>query len=211
MDIRGQKLVITVDFDDVIVPTAVEMIDIYNSMFDQNVDVAHFYSEPGLETWGEDDISVIQERIEQIIPIIDARAFTPTKDAIWGLRELGKAGHEIHILTSRDQLRSKITTQVLRTYYSGYIDSLTFTNQFVSENRFSGEKISKGLVSHALGADLHIDDHIKHGHDVLDMGVPLAFVFGHQPWNADFKARPGLEQHIGWRPIVGRVNQLAAA
>jgi hypothetical protein len=208
---RRQNLIMTVDFDDVIVPTAVEMVNLYNSMFKQDVDVAHFYSEPNLETWGESDMSVIRRRIEQIIPIIDARAFTPTNDALWGIRELAKAGNEIHILTSRDQLRAKVTTQVLRTYYSGYIDSLTFTNQYVSESRFSGEKINKGLVSHALGADLHIDDHIKHGHDVLDMGVPLAFVFGEQPWNSNFNARPGLEKYVGWRPVVERVNELAAA
>lgn len=208
---RGETFDITIDFDDVIVPTAVEMMEIYNEMFNQQVDVAHFYSGPTLETWGTDDMTIIQNRIEQIIPIIDAKAVVPTDEAIWGIRELVRDGHRPHILTSRDQLRSKVTTGILRTYYSGYIESLTFTNQFVSEDRWAGERIGKGVVSHGLGAKLHIDDHVKHGYDVLDMGTPFAFVFGDTPWNKDCEQRLGLERHPGWYSIVERVRQLAAA
>lgn len=208
---RKETFDITVDFDDVIVPTAVEMVDIYNEMYNQQLDVAHFYSEPTVDTWGTDDMTVIQNRIEQIIPLIDARAVVPTNEALWGIRELARDGHGIHMLTSRDELRTRVTTQVLRTYYSGYIDSLTFTNQFVSVERCVGERISKGLVSHALGAKLHIDDHTKHGHDVLDMGTPWAFVFGEYPWNREMEHRLGLERHPGWYSVVGRVRQLATA
>lgn len=205
-----QSFDITVDFDDVIVPTAKLTMDFYNEMFDQQVDVAHFYTSPTIDTWGTDDLTIIQHRLEQIFAIIDRDTLAPTNDALWGMRELAKDGHRPHIVTSRDLSRKKITSQILQTYYSGYIESLTFTSQFVSEERLLGQRISKGLVSKALGARLHIDDHIRHGHDVLDMGVPSAFVFGNQPWNQQSEQRTGLERHLGWRSVVERVRYLAA-
>lgn len=208
---RKETFDITIDFDDVIVPTAVEMMDIYYELFSQRVDVAHFYTDPTLETWGTDDISLVQSRIEQIIPIIDTKAVVPTSDAIWGIQELARDGHRIHILSSRDQLRAKVTAAVLRTYYSGYISSLTLTNQFVSESRYVGEKVGKGVISSGLGAKIHVDDHTKHAYDVLDAGVPYAFVFGETPWNRKLEQRVGLERHPNWYPLVERVRQLAAA
>lgn len=61
---KERRLVITIDCDDVLVPTAYKVLDHYRDEFGHEVNPAHFY-ESTAEDWGVHDLKHVNRRIEQ--------------------------------------------------------------------------------------------------------------------------------------------------
>lgn len=200
-----RRLVITIDCDDVLVPTAYKVLDHYKDEFGHEVDPALFYIGTA-QDWGLSDLKHVNRRIEQYFRSkkFHHESRTPYPEATIAIPALARH-HELHLVTGRGKFMEKSTAELIDEYFPDCFASLIHTNYF--KKRF---RMTKGQVCKDLAADVHIDDHVEHCHSVLDAGVEGAILFGEYPWNRTVKRRRGLARCINWDATVRKVDQIAA-
>ena len=201
-----RHLVLSFDFDDVIVPTAYKVLDHYRNIYGHTVDPARFY-EGTAEDWGVTEFGDINLRIEKYFHsknfLLDSR--TPDPAALIAIPALARK-HELHIVTGRGKFMEKATSSLIDEHFPDCFQSVTHTNFF--KRRF---RRTKGQVCQELGADIHIDDHLVHCESVLDSGIEHAFAYGDYEWNRMEIIRNGLRRCLDWDSILKGVDEVAAA
>lgn len=203
---KERRLVITIDCDDVLVPTAYKVLDHYRDEFGHEVNPAHFY-ESTAEDWGVHDLKHVNRRIEQYFRSkkFHHEGKIPYPEATVAIPALARH-HELHLVTGRGKFMERSTAELIDEYFPNCFTSLVHTNYF--KKRF---RQTKGQVCRDLSADIHIDDHTEHCENVLDAGIESAILFGEYPWNRTVKLRQGLARCVDWVSTVEEVSRIAAS
>ncbi|MFZ2544492.1 MAG: hypothetical protein WAW80_00775 [Candidatus Saccharimonadales bacterium] len=208
-----RRLVIAIDCDDVMVPTAYKTLNHYGEKYGHAVDPAAFY-EGTAEDWGVTELKEASKRIENYFRSNDFRDFAkvPFPEAVVAIPALARV-HELHLVTGRADFMEQTTQEMVDEYFPECFQSVVHTNFF--KDRF---RRTKGQVCREIGAHVLIDDHIVHGHSVIDDGVENAIIFGDYPWNErdyhpewsmDDKLRPGLVRVSDWNRALLEVDRIA--
>lgn len=202
---KERRLVITIDCDDVLVPTAYKLMNHYKDEFGHDVDPAYFYSSMP-EVWGVQDSRYVNRRIEQYFRSkkFHHEGRMPYPEATIAIPALAR-NHELHLVTGRAKFMERSTAELIDEHFPHCFASLVHTNYF--RKRF---RQTKGQVCKDLAANIHIDDHSDHCENVLDEGIENAILFGEYPWNRTTKLRQGLARCVDWNATVKEVAQIAA-
>jgi len=189
-----KRLVIAIDCDDVIVPTAPMIIDHYNKTYGTNVELKDFYSND-LSAWGAESDQSAKDRVDLYLESVEYQNAEPFIEAIEAIRKLGEH-HELHLVTGRADFLSAATEEMLSLHFPGLFKSLEFTNFFGQNPR------SKGDVCTQLSADYLIEDHLHHAKVVAECGTQV-LLFGEYPWNQTDEPLPANVQRVqGWSGVV---------
>lgn len=191
-----ERLTIAVDCDDVLVPTAEQIVAAYNRDYGTQLELKDFYSPASLDTWGTDDEKIAIERVGQFLRSDEHAAMQPNPEAIKAIASLALS-HELHLVTGRSDYLEPVTQQTIDTYFHGCFTSIEHTNYFEGN-----KKRSKGEVCAALGADVLIDDHIVHGESVLESGLRRVIIFGNYPWNQADGLPEGMVRCNNWPAVI---------
>ncbi len=206
--VAKRRLIIAVDCDDVLVPTAAAIINDYNHRFNTSLELSDFYSVDANIRWGTTDRDVVMKRVSEFLHSEEHAEVRPFPDAVTAIAELAKV-HELHLVTGRAGFLDQMTKHTIDTYFPGCFQSIEHTNFIVASD--SGlQTRSKGEVCAQLGADVLIDDHIVHGESVLEAGVQRVIVFGSYPWNQGDIPASGMVRCVDWSSVVQEINQIAA-
>ena len=76
-----KKLVIAIDCDDVLVPTAQSIIDDYNRRFGTELNLGHMYSPVSLEAWGTNSKDEAIERVNDFLRSNEHAQIAPYPEA----------------------------------------------------------------------------------------------------------------------------------
>lgn len=165
----AKKLIIAIDCDYVLVPSTEHIVRMYNEKCGTNVqlDGAHSSSNPDWQASREE----IAERIYDIQLSDEYVDIAPWADAVDVCRELS-GEHELHLVTARPGRIMAVTIGMLEKYFPGVF----------SEIEHVGLDGNKGDICHRLGADVLIDDNLKHLHTAKECGVKNLIWFGDYPW-----------------------------
>ncbi len=201
-----RRLVIAVDCDDVLIPTAEAIINDYNDRFGTALELKDMYKPATLETWGTDDDDVAIERVYDFLRSEAHAAIVPEPEAVRAVKELA-VRHELHLVTGRASFLEELTREMLNRYFEGCFTSIEHTNFIVSSTNVSARR-SKGDVCKAIGANLLIDDHVQHGHSVLEAELERVIVFGDYPWNQNETLVEGMVRCHDWTGVLKEVEKL---
>lgn len=195
-----RSLTIAVNCDDVLLPSTEYIVNIYNKMFGTSVrvDGAHL---PGNNDWGADR-EVVHQRIDGIQRSREYGLVKPFEAAIEVVRRLATS-HELHLVTARQPSVVVVTQQMLDIY---------FTDFFVAIEHV-GMEGTKGDICARIGADVLIDDNVKHLQNAYEHGMSHDGLlwFGDYPWQAEqaqIAGRPPVRCK-SWGDIERVINQLA--
>jgi len=199
----SERLIIAIDCDDVLIPTAEAIIAAYNRDYGTNLQLKDFYSTARHEAWGTNDEKVAIDRVGLFLRSEEHARIKPDLEAIAAVGRLALK-HELHLVTGRSDYLESITKAMLGRYFPECFTSIEHTNYFEGQR-----KRSKGEVCAQLKADVLIDDHIAHGESVLASGLKEVIVFGDYPWNQAQSLPQGMTRCADWQVTeeeIGRIS-----
>lgn len=198
----SKRLVIAVDCDDVLMPTAERIVTAYNRDYGTHLQLEHFYSPATLDTWGTDNDQVAIERVGRFLRSSEFAGLEPYPEAILAIQKFA-ANHELHLVTGRPDYLEPVTRKTLDQYFPGCFMSVEHTSYYEGKN-----KRSKGEVCAKLNADVLVDDHIAHGMSVLESGLQAVIVFGQYAWNQG-NILPGMTRCADWLFVESEIDRIA--
>jgi 5'(3')-deoxyribonucleotidase len=169
-----KKVVIAIDFDDVVVPTAPQAIQLYNKKYGTSIALKDVYSKD-LHVWGVESDEDAVERMHAVLRTDEYKTLAPLQETVAVITSLAQQ-YELHLVTGRSDFLTEATQQTLTRWLPDIFTSVEFTNFFGPNPR------SKAEVCRQLGADLLIDDHLHHAEVVAAEGIEV-LLFGDLPWN----------------------------
>ncbi len=190
-----KKLVIAFDLDDVIVETAQDIIDHYNSRFGTKVTLQDYYDDDLTGVWGTEDRKMAVKRVNDYIETPEYYESLPIQQAISVITWLNRH-HELHILTGRPDFTEEATKNWLAKHFPDIFKTVTFT-YFYGEG---AQKRSKGDICRQLGVDVLIDDHLGHALSAAEAGAKV-LLFGDYPWNRSNNLPDSIRRVRNWHEV----------
>lgn len=201
----GRRLVIAIDCDDVLVPSAQDVITAYNNQFGTDLTLTDWYKPVTYSQWGTSEEGVAIARVHEYMRSFEHAQLIPDPKAVMAVRELVKH-HELHLVTGRPEYMEATTMKMLGIYFPGYFQSIEHTNFHAVGDKKSR---TKGEVCAQIGANILIDDHIVHGESVIEAGVQRVMVFGDYPWNRREALPRGMVRCYDWKSVLREIDEFA--
>ena len=201
-----EQLIIAFDCDDVLVPTAQLHLDAYNAKYHTQVQPDDFYSDSLL---GAESEEIAAQRVDELLQSGATWNAAPDLETMRYVRKLAEAGHELHVVTGRQDFQQAETAYQLDTYYPGIFTSIEHTNMYAS-GKNAHLKRSKAEVCKSIGADILVDDHAGHVLDVLNHGLEKAILYGDYPYNRDVKLVDGMIRVVSMAQVYEEVMHIAS-
>ncbi len=206
---KKKKLIIAIDFDDVIVLTGNRQVEYYNETYRQSVHPRHFYSTATTETWGTDDDQLVIDRIAKHTMSEEFAQTPPTEESIQAIHHLAQY-HELHIVTGRPQSIEGATLATIDKYFKGCFKTVEHTNMY-TPSTLDLVRRAKGDVCKDLQVDIFIDDHVGHCRSVQEAGISEIIVFGDYDWNRHESLGPGMIRCVDWSAVLKEVERVSDA
>lgn len=197
LEAPSDRLVIGVDIDDVLFPTAQAIIDFYRSTYEVDVPVDQFYSkDPAI--WGVADYKEAIRRVQVFLHSDSYAHQAPIEGAVDGVTEMREAGAYLIPITGRDEVQAESTRESLGTFFPGlFNEPAVFTNYFSDKKRRT-----KDEVCHELGVDYQIDDYPAHLRGLAQYAIK-GVLFGGYPWARGHVATDMILHSDGWDSTPG--------
>lgn len=191
-----KRLVIAIDCDDVLISGTAHVLEAYNKAYGTHIRIenAHQSDNPDWET----DRDEVFRRIHRIQQSDQYARIAPSKDAIAVVKDLAKQ-HRLYVVSARHPEVLGVTEAMLATY---------FPDCFVSVEHVGSDR-SKGEVCAEIGADVMIDDNVKHLLSAQEAGVKKLLWFGSYPWQNYEEWVEGVDRCLSWGDVKREIKQLA--
>lgn len=205
----SRRLVIAIDCDDVLVPTAQAIIDDYNERFGTGVGFEHFYdtTDASLDVWGVESRDEAIERVAQFLHSDKHAAITPHPETVLAIKSLA-AQHELHLVSGRVDSLKPVTERLLQTHFPDCFKTIEHTN-FIAPLGSKVVRRSKGDICKAVSADMLIDDHPHHGNSALAAAVETVILFGDYAWNQLGALPKGMVHCKDWTSAIREIEAYA--
>lgn len=204
-----RRLVIAIDCDDVLMPTAEAILDDYNERFGTHVGFEHFYdtTDSSLHIWGVKSRDEAIGRVAEFLHSERHDNIVPDAEAIRAIPLLA-AQHELHLVSGRMDSLKPATERMLQTHFPGFFKSIEHTN-FITPLGSKLIRRSKGDLCKAINADILIDDHPHHGNSALAADIGRVILFGDYAWNK-LSILPNNMVHCrDWPKVIAEVERYA--
>jgi len=201
-DIKDEKakLVIGVDFDDVLFNFNDSLHAYHNAKYGTSVERKDIASYDIEKVWG----CTPEEAARKVFEFY----FAPDHDrtsivagAIEGVHKL-KKDHELHIISSRGDNIKDLTLRWIDQNFPGYFKSVNLTNLYFG---IADRAHSKAEVCKKLGVDVMIEDSLSQAEDVSSIGCKVILL--DCPWNQG-KLPDNVVRVYSWHEIVERIEKM---
>lgn len=196
------KPIIAVDIDDVLLDSAVSVIEHYNATWGTNATTDHWYVLHS-SVWNAPDSEEVLRRADEYLESEAYFQLQPFSEAVDALRALSER-YELHALTGRKDATARLTRQWLKRHFPGIFHSVTFTNMYDQT-----EVRSKGDICRQMGAEYLIDDYPAHCISAGAAGVRVV-LFGMYPWNRMVKLPEGVTRCNNWAAVLDYFEKVGA-
>lgn len=201
-----KRLTIAVDIDDVLARQVEGLVAFSNQRWGTALTVDDYDEDWGV-MWGVD----LEERTRRAaefhnLPI--SRSYGCVEGAYEVLQRLSSQHHLI-IATSRRLQMKADTFEWLDDHFPGIFsrDDIYFTGIWDSASEHSAAK-TKGELIEKIGADVLIDDQLKHCLAVAETGR-RALLFGVYNWNRQTVLPAGVERVVDWVEVEKAIERIA--
>ena len=191
---KNHRLVIAIDCDDVLLASTEFIVAAYNQQFGTNVLLKDAHASSNHQWKASSEI--VQSRINSIQHSPSYTALIPSQEAQNSVHQLAKT-HELHLVTARTRAVLSVTEQMIDSFFPG---CFTATEHI-------GPHTPKGDICTRIGADVLIDDNIKHLANAGHSEGRTLIWFGDYQWQ-DYTIIPeGVIRAPNWRQAVIAVNR----
>ena len=190
-----RRLVIAVDCDDVLTPSADKIVEMYNRQFGTNVSLAD--SQNSGADW-QASPGQIGDRIYDIQLTDEYLRVKPFQDAIEVCRRLAKS-HDLHLVTARPGRIMATTIAMLENHFKGIFQEIEHI----------GIDGNKGEICRNLQADALIDDNIRHLEAAKVCGVESLIWFGDYPWQDSLAPSSHTSRCRDWYEVEREIERVA--
>lgn len=168
-----KRLIISVDCDDVLVPSTEYIVRAYNQRYgtDVRLETAHSHKTND-DQWGADKMETMR-RIHEIQLTPEYASTAPFDEAVRSCRQLAR-WHKLHLITARADNLMSVTVDMLDQYFPGVFDRIEHL----------GIDGDKGEMCREIGAEVLVDDNKKHLIDARNHEVDGLIWFGDYPWQS---------------------------
>lgn len=191
-----RRLTIAIDCDDVLVPSTKFIVDEYNRLYNTQVTYGRAH-EPRNEQWASTREET-ESRIHNIQLSNSYGLIKPFTEAIEAVGRLAKY-NSLHMVTARDEKILDVTKSMIDAYFPDAFETLEHV----------GLRATKGDVCKALGADILIDDNLKHLINAHEHGIAGLIWFGDYAWNSEESLPPGVLRCTNWKELEKEINRNA--
>lgn len=191
-----KRLVVAIDCDDVIIPSTEHIVAEYNCRFTTSVPLvsAHDGKDPNWQASREE----IAKRIYEIQQSDAYRKTSPFQDAVESCKKLASV-HELHLVTARPESLLDVTRTMVNEYFPKVFTSIEHVG-------LGGDK---GKMCKAIGADVLVDDNVKHLESARRSGISNLLWFGDYEWNQSEQEPAGVLRCINWAAVVQQIEHIA--
>ena len=127
--------------------------------------------------------------------------YLPVEGAVQAINELGKR-YKLVLVTSRRNFAEELTRNWLKQYFEYPFDTIVFADFWDDiKNSKDGHLRHKGDLFAQVGADIVIDDQLKHCEAAAEAGIQ-AILFGDYAWNKIDELPNGIIRRKDWIEIV---------
>lgn len=190
-----RRLVIAVDCDDVLLPSAEKIVELYNGKFGTSITLAE--SQSSSADWGASR-EEIGERIYDLQLTDEYLKVEPYQDAIEVCRRLAEA-HDLHLVTARPGRIMATTIAMLETYFKGVFQEIEHV----------GIDGNKGETCRNLQADVLIDDNYKHLEAARACQIKNGIWFGDYAWQDVGKSAKDTIRCKDWYEVEREIERIA--
>lgn len=189
----SKRLTVAVDCDDVLIESAVPMVQYYNQRYGTNLALGEYYESHDKADWGTDDQYEIGRRLNSYLDTPEHMQLGPVQETIEVLQRL-RYEFDLHIVTGRPSHAQAATLAWLEHHLPDVFQKVVFVDIFTGGR-------SKGEVCYELGAHFLVDDLVRHCESVASVGMQ-ALLFGDLPWNKDYVASaPNIRRVANWTEV----------
>ncbi len=190
-----KRLVIAVDCDDVLMPSAEKIVELYNRKFNTNVLLAD--SQTPNADW-QASREEIGERIYDIQLTDEYLKIRPYDDAIEVCRRLARS-HDLHLVKARPGRIMATTIAMLEANFKDVFQEIEHV----------GIDGNKGEVCRNLRADVLIDDNYKHLETARACDIESRVWFGDYPWQDAIIATDDTIRCRNWAEVEQEIERIA--
>jgi len=190
---------IAIDIDNVLAASAEGLVAISNQLFGSHMTINDF-GEDWSKMWGVDHKEA-ERRGEVLRENKYQKDYLPVDGAARAINELGKR-YKLVLVTSRPKKVEELTRNWLKQYFSYPFDTIVFANFWDDpKNSKDGHLQHKGDLFTQVGADIVIDDQLKHCEAAAKAGVQ-AILFGDYAWNQTNELPDGIIRYKDWPEVL---------
>lgn len=201
-----KRLTIAVDIDDVLARQVEGLVAFSNQRWGTALTVDDYDEDWGV-MWGVN----LEERTRRAaefhnLPI--SRSYGCVEGAYEVLQRLSRQHHLIIVTSRRLQMKAD-TFEWLDDHFPGIFsrDDIHFTGIWDNATEHSAAK-TKGELIEKIGADVLIDDQLKHCLAVAETGR-CALLFGVYNWNRQTVLPAGVERVVDWVEVEKAIERIA--
>ncbi len=203
-----KRLVIAIDCDDVLMPSAQAIVDFYNREYGTSVHVDSFYEREASQ-WGVGTLDEVYERIRLYFKSERfLKDVVPFDDAIHAVHKFALR-HELHLVTGRSKTVEAVTLAMVDTYFKDIFVSVEHTGS-VKNTDGTVTRRTKGEVCAGIDADILIDDNIDHARSVLESGIKCVILYGDYSWNKS-ELSGNVIRCSNWEDVATQIGVLERA
>ncbi len=189
------KKTIAIDIDGVLAKHNEALVEYYNDKYGTSHTLDDYFSEHWSEVWQTSP----QETEQRALAFQASGAHAglqPMSDAQAALIQLTQ-DYRLVIVTLRPKMNVDITHDWLERYYPNIFHEVRFVHAWDDV-----DAPSKAEVCQEIGAELLIDDSIKHCRIAADAGID-SILFGNYPWNqTDQPLSAKITRVCGWAEVL---------
>ena len=195
------------DCDDVVVLTAAKLIDALNALLGTDYGPDELYNNSE-KSWFERAIAGLAMYKLLREGVLDG--IEPDPAAVEALHYLASLGDELHLVTGRQEFLKGTTSAMVDRHFRGVFTSITHTNHFSRQllGPLGPKPRTKGSVCHSIGADVIVDDLVRHVEGALAVNPEMTgILFGGDP-------RQNLGERVvqcfTWEQVLGERERILA-
>lgn len=193
---------IAIDIDNVLAASAESFVVISNKLFGDHITFADF-NEDWQKMWGVDHDEA-ERRGEVLRDNKYQKAYLPVVGSAQAIDELSKR-YKLVLVTSRRKFAEQLTKDWLRQHFTYPFEEIIFADFWDDVQKSKdGHLRHKGDLFTQVGADIVIDDQLKHCIAAAEQGVQ-AILFGDYPWNETSELPSGIMRCKDWTEVVNNL------
>ncbi|MDO8604318.1 MAG: HAD hydrolase-like protein [bacterium] len=195
-----RKIVIGIDFDDVLVETNEAMSAWHNRVYGTSYKKEHIISWEHLTHLWQCSQNEKHKRIHEFFHSEDHLHIPAVLGASEALKILNEKGMHTVVITGRPEQFCKQTLSLVEKYFPSLVDHIHFSSSIING---SLSERPKAEFCRELDVEIFIDDHLQYVQGVVFAGIP-ALLFN-TPWNQTETLPPNVERVYGWDEIVQKL------
>ena len=191
---------IGIDLDEVIANTLTAVINFHNEKYGTDFKENNFSSYRFWETWGGTRDEAIRKVHEFYVTDHFANV-RPVAGSIDAVDKLKENGHELFIITGRQENIIKETEKWIKKHFPEVFSGVHFANTY----GLTGSKMKKGTICEQLGIEIMVEDDIIYASELAESGIKV-FLFD-RPWNKDHAVGDNIERVSSWEDVVNKISR----